>query len=1062
MNANEFVELSNKYKYFRQLFLQDQNYRFAFCCNEFLYTLFVHNKKYIFLEDLRDLKELRYSIFNEINENDIIFDIITQEIDFIFKNNKNSTVKQSKKQLDLLIPGIHVDMCQCLFYLSENDKAFEYINNALSLYLKKYNDNNHFCYQQLLMHFIGEVLCFRDINEAVKLYQEKIDECVFKQYAFSVTMLINITIQLIKNSYFDMAWIFLEKWFEIYKITDIENLSIDDKYLLYHYMRLNILVKEGKYEKGIAVYEGFTKKMNKKSIFYPWFCLEISNCFLELFQYTKFSKWIDEGYTSYSYLSKEGDIYFKILKQKSFLEFKKGNISFAIDCSKEALKGFKDLYGKNEDYVSVLIQLFIMIESDEKKGMYWNEIVTLLDKLTPYQQCLMYTNMVAVNHGLSGKFSLNFKELSSITNKAIEIADNIDDLQLKLISRLNHLRVLVVQYSQNRELESEICLLFDFFDKYFSKYEHKNGNSFYFLYYLCRLIFSDEKKDFKEVMEIDRELKNEILPYQTRENINIYNITYADLKITKEISEKDYINQQLDMLNDFQYKINNDNSMNIFISQVMRVTSIIDKMRKNIRINELFKYISKSKYLYANYYGNYIDNPDNLHIAKIITGLETRLKYQENISKKREEEIFRKLEQEKEKIEFDYFLDKKYTIPSFSDAQLPRNSCYLDYYFCYDFDIERYSFNSEEDMIKGAKFCVHFVENDQYGNLKVKRLGSIDAVELLNNISNFYEGDILAYDKIVDLLLRPVMRYISKYETIYISPDSFLVNFPFEILETEKYSMLKKHIIIYVYSIFDVKPDFNISTKKPLIMGNPKYSIAIKNNVKVSELPLTEIESRYIANLYNTEYFTKEKANKKNFLDNCDATFIHLSSHGFSDYMEIYDTNLLLTSSVIVLAGYNDWSYGAKKNDFDNGNITAQEISFLSMDNLDLVVLSACESGWENFDEVFSYKGLRWAFLYAGAKACITSLFEVDEALTAIFMMIFYDYLKKYPVAKALHKAKIKCMNLTLNDLMSNNIFRDILEKNKKYYNKEYYELYPFCEQYIIYSFLCTFKNSKK
>ena len=222
METKKFIELSNKYKYYRYQFLQNQNYRYVFCFNELLYSLNVHNKKYISFDDLSDLQELRYIIFNEITDNNIIFETITQEIDYVLDNNKSNIIKSTNKQLDLLIIGIHVDMCQCLFYLSEDDKAFEYISKCLSLYLQKYKDSNKFFYQQLLIHFIGEVLCFEDINKALELYQEKIDERMFNQYVFSITMLINMTLQLIKNSYFDMAWIFLEKWFEIYKITNIE------------------------------------------------------------------------------------------------------------------------------------------------------------------------------------------------------------------------------------------------------------------------------------------------------------------------------------------------------------------------------------------------------------------------------------------------------------------------------------------------------------------------------------------------------------------------------------------------------------------------------------------------------------------------------------------------------------------------------------------------------------------------------------------------------------------------------------------------------------------------
>ena len=64
--------------------------------------------------------------------------------------------------------------------------------------------------------------------------------------------------------------------------------------------------------------------------------------------------------------------------------------------------------------------------------------------------------------------------------------------------------------------------------------------------------------------------------------------------------------------------------MNVFLSQVIKAIPAINEIQANKRVDEIFKYISKAKYFYANYYGNYIDNPNNLHVAKTITGLQTR------------------------------------------------------------------------------------------------------------------------------------------------------------------------------------------------------------------------------------------------------------------------------------------------------------------------------------------------------------------------------------------------------------------------------------------------------
>jgi CHAT domain-containing protein/Tfp pilus assembly protein PilF len=98
-----------------------------------------------------------------------------------------------------------------------------------------------------------------------------------------------------------------------------------------------------------------------------------------------------------------------------------------------------------------------------------------------------------------------------------------------------------------------------------------------------------------------------------------------------------------------------------------------------------------------------------------------------------------------------------------------------------------------------------------------------------------------------------------------------------------------------------------------------------------------------------------------------------------------------LLRSGIVLAGAN-----TKKTapGVDDGWVTAAEIGFLNLRGTELVVLSACQTGLGDVKTGEGVFGLRRAFLHAGARTLVTSLFEVPDDDTRILMTRFYGNLK--------------------------------------------------------------------
>jgi CHAT domain-containing protein len=100
----------------------------------------------------------------------------------------------------------------------------------------------------------------------------------------------------------------------------------------------------------------------------------------------------------------------------------------------------------------------------------------------------------------------------------------------------------------------------------------------------------------------------------------------------------------------------------------------------------------------------------------------------------------------------------------------------------------------------------------------------------------------------------------------------------------------------------------------------------------------------------------------------------------------------LFYSGLIMSGGQSTWTdstFVVEKND---GILTAYEISKIDFHNVDLVVLSACETGLGDnlFDGIF---GLQRAFKKAGAKSILMSLWQIDDKATSEYMGLFYDLL---------------------------------------------------------------------
>ncbi len=1050
MNINQFEDDILKLKKYRHYFIEERNHRFAFCNNVLLYNLYKNNINHCCNENIDDLYKVSELIFKNLKENNEIFGIVFDEMIYALNGivSKNYRISFYNNRYIISIIGLHVDIATLLYFLGENKKAEDYIRNVILFYFNNYGENN-LAYHLLVTCLIGEVTSKYHLDFAIKLYKSRHDgsKVVNDLYPYYYTMIVNTISALIKEKRFNDVELVISDWYRI-----IKDINTIDK-TPYHYLNLNFLVSKGEFNKALKIYKEYVDDISNDYFLYPAFCLEIANCYYIKNDRSKMVEILDKGLSFYNEHPENSDIYYKLLKLKAVNDIYSGKITCAIKRCKEILKGFEKLYGKTDsNYLNVLTLLFLYSQDDMDKKRYWKEIVELIDYYDTYQSAMLYNNLVVNNLDSSGTISLNYERLAKVAKKAVLLADETIDEYLKFAARLNYLKCLVKQYDRYEELNDTIIKLFSWLENFNKSYNYQQED--YFLYYMCKLFYADGHRDKKEVEKLKDYIHINLLPVVSPVLKEEYEIIESTLLVERNNFDE-IIRGKDRLLNSSIENICNHIDMVNYLGKTKEYISFVSQYKKKGYNKNIYQYISIDKYLTTYYYGNYLDNPKNMEIGRLISGLQIRLLYEQNLDKKKIKTIKEEIENLNEKIEYNYS-SNKYHIPDFDDIEIPNNSCLLDYYYYHEYDYSKVNFSNTNKIIKSSRFAFYLVEP---GN-KVIRFDDIDADLIAEYIDSFYNtSDLIYLDKLFNSLIAPALPYIEKCETLYISPDCFLSEFPFELLCNDYHNLFEEFIIIYVSSIFDVKPDFHVSIDKPLIIANPEYAINEKKD-GVNYLRCTEIEAKYIAKLFKSHYFISKQANKKILYENCNATIIHFSTHGDLEEINNDDYNLPLIASMIVLTGFYDWKNSNKIDEYDNGIITAQDISFLTFSALDLVVLSACKSAQGNYDEFNRFKGLRWAFGFSGAKSCITSLFEIDEALAAIFIIIFYQNLIIYPVARALHEAKKKCMNMDLVAIKKNKLFNYILKKRSK---DEIFkdDEYPFVEESIIFSFVCNFNGGK-
>lgn len=338
-----------------------------------------------------------------------------------------------------------------------------------------------------------------------------------------------------------------------------------------------------------------------------------------------------------------------------------------------------------------------------------------------------------------------------------------------------------------------------------------------------------------------------------------------------------------------------------------------------------------------------------------------------------------------------------------------------------------------DDVDKSENFAINFSSKDVSLMTTKVHLKDHIRLDLKKDInSQFFDyvsKEILKNEKINGDLIN----------TIYIIPSgtSHLINFSAfsHHLEEKINKKLNIYTINSLTSITKLKQQQNKKVENIILLGDIDYDkktklnsinnlkqtrgIELNSSIKNSGIPLwsylpgtkKEIEEiehlAYKNNIDVTVLSDKdvtEQNIKKIIIEPNKNNIIHIATHGyfFPDNIDTNTKNLfanhkntLLRSGLILSGANNNWNNKKLIDSNNDGILTAEEISFIDLKGVELVVLSACDTGLGNVSKLEGINGLQRAFKLAGANKLIMSLWKIPDNETSEFFGYFYNFLLK-------------------------------------------------------------------
>ena len=252
-----------------------------------------------------------------------------------------------------------------------------------------------------------------------------------------------------------------------------------------------------------------------------------------------------------------------------------------------------------------------------------------------------------------------------------------------------------------------------------------------------------------------------------------------------------------------------------------------------------------------------------------------------------------------------------------------------------------------------------------------------------------------------DAVIKPIVDLLEPQDDeLVIVPDGALCFTPWAAV-TESLRIRTVPCLTSYQLISSLPVDHHKNTGA-LLVGNPCLDqVSLKE--PITALPFAQKEVENIASILNTSPLTGIEATKAEVIKQMSSVgLIHIAAHGNEH------------SGEIILSPNPGWTskfpqkkdFILKMSDVQGANLSAR-----------LVVLSCCHTGRGRILKGEGVVGIARAFLAAGARSVLVTLWAIDDEATMEFMKSFYHHLKEGKTAStAVHDHQsLKCLRESEN-----------------------------------------------